>query len=82
MKKFIFSAVALVAFSFAGIANNEVQNVDAGLGCFGYAIRNTALEMADDSAMTDAEISASFAWYLDFCNSNPGNSGDVIIPGR
>ncbi|MBD3723356.1 MAG: hypothetical protein IE891_00850 [Flavobacteriaceae bacterium] len=25
MKKFIFSAVALVAFSFAGVANNEVK---------------------------------------------------------
>ena len=26
MKKFMFSAVALVAFSFAGMANNSVEN--------------------------------------------------------
>jgi len=82
MKKFIFSAVALIAFSFAGMANNEVQNDNAGNSCLVYAIRNTALEMADDSGMTDNEICESFQWYLDFCNSNPGNSGDVIIGGR
>lgn len=28
MKKFLFSAVALVAFSFAGMANNEVKEVE------------------------------------------------------
>ena len=28
MKKFIFSAVALVAFSFAGMANNEGKEVE------------------------------------------------------
>lgn len=29
MKKFLFSAVALVAFSFAGIANNEAKEVES-----------------------------------------------------
>ena len=28
MKKFMFSAVALVAFSFAGMANNSVEKVE------------------------------------------------------
>ena len=43
MKKMIFSAVALVAFSFAGMANENIKKES----CLDYAIQMVAFDEAE-----------------------------------
>ena len=43
MKKFIFSAVALMAFSFAGMANNSVEKE---ITCLDFTKKSSAQEVA------------------------------------
>ena len=84
MRKMIFSAVALVAFSFAGMANEiEEKKVETTLGltpCQIYAIVNVSIELCD-SEMSQAEVSAAFQYYNELCDENggPAGLGNVVI---
>jgi hypothetical protein len=45
MKKFMFSAVALIAFSFAGMANNQIEENDESVkkNCLSWAYEQVAI---------------------------------------
>ena len=83
MKKVFFSAVALVAFSFAGMANEVKEKVETTQGltpCQVYAIVNVSIELCD-SEMSQAEVSAAFQYYNEICTENGGPTGlgNVVI---
>lgn len=84
MRKMVFSAIALTAFSFAGLANEvKVEKVETTQGltpCQVYAIVNVSIELCD-SEMSQAEVSAAFQYYNEICTENGGPTGlgNVVI---
>lgn len=88
MKKIMFSAVALVAFSFAGMANNAVEN-DITKEVKVEVLVRDCYDYAADTAMAEFEalgghhsfdeVLDTFDFYLDFCKSLGGNVGDMVV---
>ena len=85
----MFSAVALVAFSFAGMANNSVEKetnevkVEIVLtDCYQYAADNTMAEMdalGTHGSTSFDEIMDIFDFYLDFCKDLGGSVGNMVV---
>ncbi|WP_445455683.1 hypothetical protein [Flavobacterium sp. HNIBRBA15423] len=90
MKKFMFSAVALVAFSFAGMANNSVEKttkeekeVEAvkATDCYQWASDASMDELMayDHGSPSMGELMDIYDFYLGFCKDLGGNVGDMVV---
>jgi len=89
MKKMVFSAVALVAFSFAGMANNEVKEVEVKetkkeetivkTNCSSYAMASTIAESNYYGyTMTNSEFASAYTFYYNTC-VDANNSGATLL---
>jgi hypothetical protein len=73
MKKMIFSAVALVAFSFAGMANEVEELKTASISpCAGYALVNALQEeQAIGGFSSGEEFQDAINFYYNMCVDCP-----------
>ncbi|MCU0350458.1 MAG: hypothetical protein MUF43_06440 [Flavobacterium sp.] len=88
MKKIMFSAVALVAFSFAGMANEiEEKKIEEFTlnqnqpGCLKYAVRNANKVLSVAPDMDDEEFNDIYNSLLEACNEagGAGNIGEIVV---
>jgi hypothetical protein len=85
MKKVFFSAVALVAFSFAGMANEieEIEisksKIETETNCNSYAMSSTIAESQYYGyVMTSVQFASSYSFYYNSCVS-ANNSGYTLL---
>lgn len=85
MKKVFFSAVALVAFSFAGMANEieEIEisksKIESETNCNSYAMSSTIAESQYYGyVMTSVQFASSYSFYYNSCVS-ANNSGYTLL---
>lgn len=89
MKKLMFSAVALIPFSFSGMANTgveeklEIKELQLDNfkvpGCREYAIANAVVESNAFGGYSGDDFAEAYFYYLDACNEANGSIGNVII---
>ena len=82
-KKFIFSAVALMAFSFAGMANEIAETeVDDTIvkeaDCGSYARASIVAETQQYGVMSQSEFNEAFSFYYNTC-VDANNSGATLL---
>lgn len=79
-----FSAVALVAFSFAGMANNEVKEVETKeekvvkTNCSSYATSSVQAETLAYGPMSFDEYAEAYTFYYNTC-IDANNSGATLL---
>jgi hypothetical protein len=84
----MFSAVALVAFSFIGMANTggeekleliETLKLTEHSNCRDYGNQNALIELETFGAMTLTDFVLTVMYYENLCNANGGATGNVVI---
>ncbi len=82
MKKFLFSAVALIGFTVASYGANtvEVEETGSTTNCNTYALASTIEESgALGRPMTQSEFAQSYSFWYNFCVSY-GKNSNLIVP--
>lgn len=84
MKKMIFSAVALIAFSYAGMANEiEEKNTDEKLGvdCNRYARASIVAETYYYGApLSQSEFNEAYSFYYSTCTEANRIGATLLMP--
>jgi hypothetical protein len=83
MKKMIFSAVALLAFSFAGMANEiEEKKVEEKIivkaNCDSYAKSCIVAETYQYGPMSQSQFNEAYSFYYNTC-VEANNSGATLL---
>jgi len=84
MKKMIFSAVALVAFSFAGMANEveeKEEKIVVKTNCSSYAMASTVAESNYyGTTMSSSQFAEAYTFYYNTCVDANNNGAILLAP--